>query len=246
MLTREEILRLARARRLKPWQEEKRYVQALVLYALSEWPVIMKGGTYLWFFHGLNRFSDDLNFTQVGVLKEGPEDVSLSLELLGLRNRVKVLKEDRYTLTFRVDAWGPLSTSEKDLCRVRVDISRREEVLLKPLPVKLDEPSYGIPIVFLRGMDLREALAEKIRAAAVRGAARDLYDSWFLLRRGIPLDPDLLARKLEFYGIEDPKELCTELKAIERSWRSELEPVVFGHLPEFQDAYWEIATALNC
>ena len=246
MLTREEILRLARARRLKPWQEEKRYVQALVLYALSEWPIIMKGGTYLWFFHGLNRFSDDLDFSQMGVLKEGPEDLSLSLELFGLRNRVKVLKEDKYTLTFRVDAWGPLSTSEKDLCRVRVDVSRREEVLLKSIPVKLDEPHYGIPVVFLRGMDLREVLAEKIRAAAVRGAARDLYDSWFLLRRGIRLDINLLARKLEFYGIEDPSELCTRLRVIERSWRSELEPAVFGHLPEFQGVYQEVTLALNC
>ncbi len=246
MLTREEILRLARARRLRPWQEEKRYVQALVLYALSDWPVVMKGGTYLWFFQGLNRFSDDLDFSQAGVLSKGPEDASLSLELLGLRNRVRVLKEDRYTLTFRVDAWGPLSTSEKDLCRVRVDISRREEVLLKPIPVKLDEPHYGIPIVFLRGMDLREALAEKIRAAVVRGAARDLYDSWFLLRKGIQVVPDLLARKLKFYGMKSQSELCSKLKGIEHSWRSELEPVVFGHLPEFWDVYRELASALNC
>ncbi len=246
MLSREDILRLAKVRRLKPWQEEKRYVQALVLYALSEWPIVMKGGTYLWFFHGLNRFSDDLDFSQVGSIEEELGDVSLSLELFGLRNRIRILKDDKFTLTFRLDVWGPLSTSEKDLCRVRVDISRREDVLLKPIPVKLDEPHYGIPIAFLRGMDLKEALAEKIRAVVVRGAARDLYDSWFLLRRGVNPDRDLLAKKLEFYGIRDLSRLCSRLRAIERSWKSDLVPVIFGHLPEFSDVYQELASALNC
>jgi len=64
------ILRISRdhvkmyASRLKPWQEDKRYVQALVFYALSGWPIIMNGGTYLWFFHGPNKFYDDLDFAR--------------------------------------------------------------------------------------------------------------------------------------------------------------------------------------
>lgn len=244
MLSKEDLLRLARARKLRPWQEEKRYVQAMILYALSEWPMVMKGGTYLWFFHGLNRFSDDLDFTQTE-LREEPEDVSLTLKLFGLRNTFMILKDDRFTLSFRLDVWGPLSTSEKDLCRVRVDISRREKVLLKPITVRLDEPHYGIPIVFLRGMDLREVLAEKIRAAAVRGTARDLYDSWFLLRKGIDLDRELLAKKLALYGI-GLEGLCERMRKIEHSWRSELQPLIFGHLPDFSEAYEELALALNC
>jgi len=52
---------------------------------------------------------------------------------------------------------------------VRLDVSRRESLLLKPISVKLDEPLYGIPIVFLEGLELREALAEKIRAFYIRG-----------------------------------------------------------------------------
>jgi len=161
LLGREDVLRLARARGLRAWQEEKRYVQALLLYSLRRLPLVAKGGTYLWLFHGLNRFSEDLDFTQVGEVKPGDlEEVRLSLELFGVRSTVKVLEDDRFTLTFRVDAWGPLATSDKDLCRVRVDISRREPLRLPPIQVVLDEPFYGIPIVFLKGMDLREFLAE--------------------------------------------------------------------------------------
>ena len=62
MLREEELIRIARMRRAKPWQEERRYIQALILYAVADWPLVLKGGTYLWLFHGLNRFSADLGF----------------------------------------------------------------------------------------------------------------------------------------------------------------------------------------
>jgi len=245
LLTKEELAKLAKARGVRLWQEEKRYVQALVMYALRNWPIVMKGGTYLWFFHGLNRFSDDLDFTQLGQIKESIEELSLVLELFGAKNSVKVIKDDDYVLMFRISIRGPLYTSEKDLCHVRVEISRRESVALDPLSVRLDEPYYGIPIAFLRGMDLREVLAEKIRAAFVRGSARDLYDAWFLVRKGISIDSNLLARKLMFYNIRtDISSIISELERLQARWSSELRPVVFGEVPDFQEAFKVVKMAL--
>lgn len=244
MLNKEELAKLAKARGIKLWQEEKRYVQALIIYALRNWPIAMKGGTYLWFFHGLNRFSDDLDFTQLGPIEEPVEEIKLALELFGARNSVKIIKDDDYILMFRVSVKGPLYSSEKDLCHIRVEISRREKIALKPLSVKLDEPYYGIPIVFIRGVDLREVLAEKIRAAIVRGSARDLYDAWFLIRRGISVDTNLLAQKLTFYGIKmDTPMISSSLEKIKARWSSELEPIVFGEVPDFQEAF---ETVKNC
>lgn len=246
MLDREEILRLARARRLRPWQEEKRYVQALVLYAVSEWPMVMKGGSYLWFFHGLSRFSEDLDFTELEpVDAEALEEVSLTLELFGLRNRVRVLKDDDYTLSFRVTAYGPLHTSEKDLTHVRVDVSRREPVILDPIPARLDEPLYGIPLTFVRGMDLREALAEKLRALLVRGRARDLYDVWFLVRRGVEVDARLLREKLTFYGVGDASAVVKRIQELGGSWRSEVGSLVLGSLPALEEVQEEVCAALG-
>ncbi|MEM4972629.1 MAG: nucleotidyl transferase AbiEii/AbiGii toxin family protein, partial [Candidatus Hadarchaeales archaeon] len=66
MLGENEILELAKARRIRPYQEELRYLQALILYSLSDSPLVAKGGTYLWMFHGLNRFSQDLDYTSIG------------------------------------------------------------------------------------------------------------------------------------------------------------------------------------
>ena len=35
MLREEELIRIARMRRAKPWQEERRYIQALIPYAVA-------------------------------------------------------------------------------------------------------------------------------------------------------------------------------------------------------------------
>jgi predicted nucleotidyltransferase component of viral defense system len=237
LLREEELVRLARLRRLKPWQEEKRYVQALIMYAVSEWPLVMKGGTYLWFFHGLNRFSEDLDYTAAGrVDASRAEEVAEVLSLFGVVSTVKVLKDDEYTLTIRVAARGPLFKSEKDTCYVRLDISRREKPLLKPIPVRLDEPHYGLPLVYIRGMALEEVLAEKLRAVYVRGDPRDVYDAWHLCARlGVPLDLGLLREKLAFYGVElNVEKLLAAVRATGRGWDM-LRPLVFGVLPEHSE-----------
>ena len=158
------------------------------------------------------------------------------MKLFGVESETEVLKDDRYTLTLRVAAKGPLYKSDKDVCYVRLDISRREGLLLKPINVKLDEPLYGIPIVFLEGLEPREALAEKIRAFYIRGNARDLYDAWFLLRRGVKLDMALIEKKLAFYDLRfDSTTFFERFQELESVWERELEPVVFGAVPSIAE-----------
>jgi len=248
MLGEEEIGRLARLRRLKPWQEERRYLQALVLYSLSEEPIVLKGGTYLWFFHGLNRFSEDLDFTaakEVG--RSMLEPVSDTLRLFGVGNDAKIVKNDRYVLSFRISARGPLFTSEKDLCHVYVEVSRRDRPRLAPLPVKLDEAYYGIPLVFLRGMDLRELVSEKVRAVMTRNTARDLYDLWYVtVRLGVKPDLAGINDKLSFYGKSfDLREFRDRVGAVQGFWEGELRPLVFGVLPEFGEVVRELEGVIS-
>lgn len=237
MLRGEEIVEIARLRKLKPWQEEKRYLQALILYAVSEWPLVLKGGTYLWLFHGLNRFSVDLDFTATGNISTSKvKEIPEALRLFGAESTAEVLKDDRYTLTIRVAVKGPLYRTEKDTSYIRLDISRREKTILKPISVRLDEPLYGIPLVYLWGLDLKEALAEKLRAFYVRKSPRDLYDAWFLLHRGIGIDMGLLEAKLRFYNLSfSVEEFFSAVTQIEDSWRAELEPLIIGSLPSISE-----------
>jgi len=238
MISREEFVRLAKARGLAPWQEEKRYVQALVLHALREEGVAMKGGTYLWFFHGLDRFSEDLDYAALGRVDKGMiQRCTDTLGVFGVDAGTKLVKDDRFTLTFRVDARGPLYSGEKSICRVLVEISRREALLRKPAVGRLDEAGYLLPIDLMRGMALEEVAAEKTRALLRRGEARDAYDLWFLLnRKGVSPEMGLVGKKLEFYRQGFTVErLERALEGVARGWSGTLRPMVFGVLPPFAD-----------
>jgi len=235
-LGREEVVEIAKLRRIKPWQEEERYIQALLLYSLSGEPLVFKGGTYLWFFHGLNRFSDDLDFTARGrVGMELIDTAGERLRLFGVENETRLVKEDRHILSFRVSAKGPLFASDKDICHIYVEVSRREETKTESLPIRLDEAHYGIPLVFLRGMALIEVASEKVRAVMTRSAARDLYDLWYVTSR-LRVEPDvrLINEKLAFYGMSfNYGRFRERIGAFGRFWGEELKPLVFGILPEF-------------
>jgi predicted nucleotidyltransferase component of viral defense system len=249
MLDAETIKRLSRLRGLKPWQEEKRYIQSLILFSLRDQPLVLKGGTYLWLFHSLYRFSDDLDFSLQSKFGKDREEllknVSDTLNMFGVANSIKVIKDDRYVLSFRVDSAGPLFTSIIDLCRVYVELSKREQLLLPPVSVKLDEPDYALPIIYLKGMDLEEVAAEKVRAIIRRKKARDVYDLWFLVsRKKVKASLEMINKKLSFYGSSFNKDtFLAAVKATANYWQAELSPIIIGDLPPFEEVlnvlrYW--------
>ena len=45
-----------------------------------------------------------------------------------------------------------------------------------------------------------EILAEKIRALLVRGKGRDIFDLWFLLEKGVEIEPLLIEKKMKKVG----------------------------------------------
>ncbi|MCD6410006.1 MAG: nucleotidyl transferase AbiEii/AbiGii toxin family protein [Candidatus Verstraetearchaeota archaeon] len=219
-----------------------------MFYSLSEHPLVFKGGSYLWLFHGLNRFSEDLDFTALEPVKSGiASNIRDTLELFGVANHVDVIKDDKYTLTLRIAAQGPLYTSPKDLCFVYVEISRREKVLEEPITVKLEEYRYGVPLTFLYGMSLAEEIGEKIRALYSRKFARDLYDLHFLLcSLRISVNIDLINRKLSFYGLKfRVDEFLKHLKGVEEYWEKELKPIVLGPLPSFNEVFKGVEDVLR-
>jgi len=246
MLDRRKVVELSKLRGLKPWQEEKRYVQSLVVYSLRATDTVMKGGTYLWLFHSLDRFSDDVDYSATDGLgmnwNQLQRTVTGTLGMFGVRSTAKLVKDDGYTLSFRVDAVGPLYESGHDTCRVYVEISRREKIMLPPTPVKLDEPDYGIPVVFIRGMNLSELAGEKVRAIIKRGMARDVYDLWFLIKRKkVSIYRDIVDKKLGFYGLKFSRErFVSSIEATRSSWEKELRSIVVGELPSPDEILKEV------
>lgn len=239
MIDKETLIRIAKLRGLKPFQQEKNYIQTLVLKSISSLisrELVFKGGTALAFFNGLNRFSEDLDFT----LKESLNFKNLiggiekDFEALNIRAHFKTLEDNPASFSFRIGVEGPLFTREVERCFVRVDISKREkiaeEVEVKELkPVYFDIPPFFIPI-----MKIEEILAEKIRAMVWRSKARDLYDMWFLLKSGVKIDYAVVEKKLSYYKKKfDGKELKEKIERLRENWGKELGPVIIGNLPDF-------------
>jgi len=242
MLTAEDIKALARVTGLRPHQQEKLYVQHILLrtiYSEVYDELVFKGGTALMIFHGLNRFSEDLDFT---LRKRFDLDriegrISSDMRLLGipviLRKRANE-KEGSYTL--RVGVEGPLFTRDVERCHVRVEVSRREDIRLRP-DVRAIESVYPDILPFtIPVMPVEEIAAEKIRALMTRTKARDLYDLWFLAKRGVRVDSQLVSSKLAFYDLDfDRGSLARKITGMNDLWQPELRAIVIGDLPDFKD-----------
>ena len=189
MLSKEELKEISRITRLKLYQQEKHYIQTTILnslYSLITNELIFKGGTALFLCYGLNRFSEDLDFTMIKEidLKKTIDKISNDLEILGIRNKIGKIKESQISISFKIGVEGPLYNKEIERCYVSIDISKRE--LIEEYDIKEVKTLYnGILPFTLCIMKKEEILAEKIRALMSRNYARDLYDIYFLLKQGV-------------------------------------------------------------
>jgi len=240
MLSKDELIALAKTTGFKLHQQEKDYIQALALsfiYQAAEAQLVFKGGTALAKVYGLNRFSEDLDFTLNEELDLDAviEKVSRGLRDYGIENLVK---KERPRFDFS-DAWkikanGPLFTGqERTSCFIRVEVSRREKTML-PSHVANLFPLYGdIPNFQVIAMGIDEILAEKVRAILTRDKPRDLYDLWFILNKGARIDVRLINKKLEYYKLTySKKEFFAKVKAKKSEWESELS-LLLRKVPDF-------------
>ena len=207
---------------------EKDYFQEILLLGVSrESPgLVFKGGTALYKFHGLGRFSEDLDFSgQVGMREV--EKILSYLKDFGYDSEVSSRKEVRgKLLTYAVKGFLYRGTAQT-LARIRMDVNPDSEVVLEPeyrmmYPLYPDLPSFG-----LRVMSPAEMAAEKTRALIMRAKARDAFDLWFLISMGTAIDAGLVDRKLKLYGVKaDSRLLDRALDKCRRNWNNELRPMV--------------------
>ena len=249
MINKEAINALSRAEGLKPHQEEKKYIQMLILRALSTDYVsslIFKGGTALFLLYGLSRFSEDLDFTTGKDLDFTTllRRVSKTLELTGVKNSTTI-SDNTSNFSGRIKAYGPLYTKEINACFVKIDISQREKVELKPNFTEINGNFPDILPFSILNMNETEILAEKIRAIMTRDQARDIYDLYFLLNKNIKIDLRLVDKKLLYYKIKFTKDtFIKSLTKKEGIWKQELNPFIIGNIPELNDVIKKIIGSL--
>ncbi len=219
MINKDELREYAKTRGLNLGQAEKDYFQNILLFILYQYygkSLIFKGGTALSKCYGSPRFSEDLDLFRIKFEMETREyEVGMKIIL-----RIK----------------GPLYTGiTHSLCRLVIDISFRENVLPPPIVKTIGRFMEEVPEFDVFVMQEKEILAEKVRAVLTRAKARDIYDLWFLLRKGVDFDLNLVNKKLEYYGMKWSMEKFTEAITLRSEiWETELKPLL-GTVPDFSE-----------
>lgn len=231
MIDKREILNFSKELGLTPNVVEKDYVLGWLLAGIAQHPElgaswIFKGGTCLKkCFFETYRFSEDLDFTITDpgqlntefLTKAFNEIAEWIYETAGIEIPKELIRFDVYTnphggisVEGRISFRGPMQR-ERDLTRIRLDLTADEVLVLEPVMRKVhhpytDNPSDGIEILCY---SFEEVFAEKTRALKERLRPRDLYDVVHLYRHD-NFRPDrrivisTLNQKCGFKGITIP------------------------------------------
>ena len=237
MISRPELQEYALLKKLNLGQAEKDHFQLIflsILYSSFGKELVFKGGTALSKAYGLDRFSEDLDFTLSqekkiqDTLQEGIKRFYLEVELEE--------KRFRESISFNIRIIGPLYNGvRQSMCKLELDFSLREKVIMEPLIITLGRLLRELPSFDVVVMTKEEILAEKVRAIVSRTKARDVYDLWFLLKDNTTIDMTLIQKKLvlcqKVYDFSDFKK---HVNAKHEIWESELTPLI-KKVPTFNE-----------
>lgn len=235
MLTKKELLDY------KTWpnryQVEKDYLQYLVLLEIfkrSKENLVFKGGTALQKCFGLDRFSEDLDFTansldEIKKVEEALKSITKTYNASFQKN------ENDLSASFNLKIAGPLFEKPQSMQTIIIEINKREKVLVNPLLIRLIPKYRDLEAQLAVVMDKDEILAEKTRALLTRRRPRDLYDAYFLLNKGAKIDFGLINKKLEYYSKRfDLSILTSRINDLKSEWGKELS-ILMEHYPNFQE-----------
>lgn len=185
----------------------REYLQLLFLRYFYENKIsgvksFFKGGTALRFLFNSFRFSEDLDFTCVGQMTLLKEDLKKILPQIEKESGFKILLKDE-KLFQDVGVGYRLVCQPNDLISqplgIRLDFSFRE----KPLEPEVSAVAVGnypiSPFPLITHLSEKEILAEKIRSILTRATPRDLFDLWFILKRGTKIDWVMVRKKMKYY-----------------------------------------------
>lgn len=253
MIAKEELAVLSSSTGFTLYQQEKDYFQHLILYSIYSKPdmgIVFRGGTALQKAYGLNRYSEDLDFSIAQGIDAGgvAGNAVKYLSSCGYEASLKKAKGWELSETFKISVAGPLYIEkESSMCTITLDFSRRslpEAGIMGIVPPYPDVPQY-----YLVAATMGEILADKIVALLKRESARDLYDAHFLIKKGAepelgPVNTRLAYWKEKLGKGELRGRMEGRMDKIGEIWERELSSFV-PFVPEFSSCSGELLEALD-
>jgi predicted nucleotidyltransferase component of viral defense system len=268
VITRQELLDLAREFGLQPHIVEKDYALGWLLAGFGQhqdtrdtW--LFKGGTCLKkCYFETYRFSEDLDFTLLdpahlnedflrGLFQEVAEWVyeMTGLEMPAEARKIEVFDNGRGGRSGegRMGYRGPIARGG-DAPRIKLDLTDHERIVLPSVRRAIHHPYSDRPV---DGMEVttyafEEVFAEKVRALAERLRPRDLYDVIHLNRR-TDLEPDkqsllhALREKCAFKGIAFPTLDSLRQSPLLAELRAAWDDMLAHQLPQLPpfESFWD-------
>ncbi|MCL4373326.1 MAG: nucleotidyl transferase AbiEii/AbiGii toxin family protein [Candidatus Marsarchaeota archaeon] len=142
------------------------------IYSDSTLPdlVLFKGGTALAKVYGINRFSKDIDLSYTG---PGYGSITYQVRDFIEGSGLAVTAVSSNTIEFKIG-----------LIRSSIDVSYLRDVINKDVNFTSVVSMAGSRY-FVKAMGIEEILAEKIRAIIERREAKDLFDAYMILQKGI-------------------------------------------------------------
>lgn len=224
---------------------EQDYLQAMFLtelYRVTD-SLVFKGGTYLRHVHGLDRYSEDLDFSATGT------DVTVDpllattdrLERYGINAELSDIDERSDAILASLRYEGPMfDGSNRSRGTIELDVSLLDDILEEPIWHRLFVPYPETRTVTARCLTITEAFAEKIRALGTRTRGRDLYDCWYLLNQDVDIDAAMVANKFEAIEAEPEVHFTIEAAAFYRDLS-----ILLEHPPSYDEVAPVVIAALE-
>ena len=154
--------------------------------------------------------------------------------MLNITSKIKDTAKYRNEINIKMEFRGPLYNGSKEsLVTLPLNISLREKVS-KASNELLISSYKEIPSFEVFVLSQEEIAAEKVRALLTRERARDLYDLWFLIKKGVKLDFNLINKKLQLYNKKyNKKDLISAVNQKGPMWNTDLKNLLIGNLPKF-------------
>ncbi len=251
MITKKDLQDYAKLKRLNLGNAEKDYLIDIALLSISRHTkneLVFKEGTCLYKFHKLNRFSEDLDFSEVSKINIDNliYDLLLDFEKFGVKAVMHKKKEQYNSMLITLRLEGPLfSGRPATYASIGIDINLKSSVDLEPEFLRYNSQYPDIAEISALCMKQEEIFAEKIRALMTRTNARDLFDLNFLLKNNIYAKENLITKKMEYYNKEfSINKLIQKIKSLAKNWKKEL-PGFTSEIPDFQQTSKEVIKNLK-
>ncbi len=229
MITRRALEELARKQKLNLGNAEKDYLLDLILRSISQHQskdLIFKGGTCLYKFHYLPRFSEDLDFSALRTIDVNAfvQKIITDLEKEGVHATEHSRKEPYNSVLITLKIKGPLLTENPmSSASVGIDINFKSEVVLPTEQKKIVSIYPPMDSISILCMKPEEMFAEKIRALLTRLKARDLFDIYYLIQKERWASRELIQTKMDYYQeVFSLHKISERIRVFEPIWNKEI------------------------